>query len=242
MSIRQAAELWSVTKSTLQRRLKNKQMAKYGRPTVLIKDEERELVDRLQIAAEWGFSLTTFDISGIVKRYLDNKGVSEPRFKTNLPGIDWAISFLCRHKHDLLTRLGENIKRSRAEVDANVLKKIFWKLRSIEGVSPDLMINYDETNLTDDPGRLKCIVRRGFKIPERVLDTSKSSTSVMFSGTASEKLLSCYVVYKAEHLYDTWQQGGPRGTRYNRSKSGWFDGVIFEDWFVTVPLKYFQKI
>ncbi|KAJ8965137.1 hypothetical protein NQ314_004362 [Rhamnusium bicolor] len=103
------------------------------------------------------------------------------------------------------------------------------------------MINYDETNLTDDPGRLKYIVRRGCKRPERVLDTSKSSISVMFSGTASGKLLSCYVVYKAEHLYDTWQQDGPRGTHYNRSKSEWFDGVIFEDWFVTVPLKYFQK-
>ena len=64
----------------------------------------------------------------------------------------------------------------------------------------------------------------------------------MFAGTASGKLLPCYVVYKAEHLYDTWRQGGrPRGTRYNRSKSGWFDGVIFEDWFNQIPLKYFQK-
>ena len=26
-------------------------------------------------------------------------------------------------------------------------------------------------------------------------------------------------------------EGGPSGTRYNRSKSGWFDGVIFDDWF-----------
>lgn len=95
--------------------------------------------------------------------------------------------------------------------------------------------------MTDDPGRQKAIVRGGCKRPERVLDSSKSSTSVMFAGTASGKLLLCYVVYKAEHLYDTWRQGGPIGTRYNRSKSGWFDGVILEDCFSKIALKYFKK-
>lgn len=49
------------------------------------------------------------------------------------------------------------------------------------------------------------------------------------------------MVYKAEHLYDSWIDGGSRGTRYNRSKFGWFDGVIFEDWFNKIVLPYFRK-
>lgn len=45
----------------------------------------------------------------------------------------------------------------------------------------------------------------------------------MFSGTASGVVLPIYFVYKADHLYDSWTLDGPKGTRYNRSKSGWFD-------------------
>lgn len=109
------------------------------------------------------------------------------------------------------------------------------------GVLPQLIINYDETNMTDDPGKCKVITRRGCKHPKRILDSSKSSVSVMFAGKASGFLLPPYVVYKAEHLYDSWIDGGPRGTRNNRSKSGWFDGVIFEDWFNKIVLPYFRK-
>lgn len=242
LSIRTAARQWKVTKSTLQRRCRNKQTGKYGRPTVLKKEEETELIGGLTTAAEWGFPLTHFDIRCIVKRYFDNKGVTEPRFKNNFPGPDWLTGFLKRHRNELTVRLCENIKSSRAEVDETVLKEYFRNLAvSLDGVAPHLIVNYDETNLTDDPGKQRVVVRRGCKRPERVLDSSKSSTSVMFAGSAAGQLLPCYVVYKAEHLYDTWRQGGPRGTRYNRSKSGWFDGVIFEDWFNSIALKYFQK-
>lgn len=51
----------------------------------------------------------------------------------------------------------------------------------------------------------------------------------MFSGTADGQSLPIYVMYKADHLWDQWLEGGPAETRYNRSKSGWFDSVCFED-------------
>ena len=63
------------------------------------------------------------------------------------------------------------------------------------------------------------------------MDSSKSSTSVMFCGSAYGRVLAPYVVYKSGHLWDQWIIGGPKNTRYNRSKSGWFDGTCFLDWF-----------
>lgn len=63
----------------------------------------------------------------------------------------------------------------------------------------------------------------------------------MFCGSASGTLLPPYVCYRAEHLYDTWTQGGPDGTRYNRSKNGWFNVIVFEDWFYSIALPYFKK-
>ncbi|XP_029348073.1 uncharacterized protein LOC115034777, partial [Acyrthosiphon pisum] len=87
----------------------------------------------------------------------------------------------------------------------------------------------------------KVIVRRGVKHAECIKDTSKSSTSVMFSGTASGVVLPIYVVYKADHLYDAWTLDGPKRTRYNRSKSGWSDTTIFEDWFLSAVIPYFRR-
>ena len=43
-------------------------------------------------------------------------------------------------------------------------------------------------------------------------------------------------MYKAIHLYVTWTEGGPPGTRYNRSPSGWIKSCSFDDWFHKIIL------
>lgn len=53
----------------------------------------------------------------------------------------------------------------------------------------------------------------------------------MICGNAEGKCLPPYVVYKADHIWSTWTENGPQKARYNRTKSGWFDGATFEDWF-----------
>ncbi|KAG4078417.1 hypothetical protein HA402_013128 [Bradysia odoriphaga] len=108
-------------------------------------------------------------------------------------------------------------------------------------VPPENVYNFDETNLSDDPGVKKCIFKRGVKYPERICDSSKASTSLMFCGNATGKMLPPYVVYKAKHLYPTWMEGGPSDTRYNRSKSGWFDASIFADWFSSMFVPFIRK-
>ncbi|CAG5035752.1 unnamed protein product [Parnassius apollo] len=102
------------------------------------------------------------------------------------------------------------------------------------------IVNYDETNLTDDPGRKKILTKWGTKYPERVMNHSKVSTSVMMAASSTGELLPPYGVYKAQKLYDTWTKNGPSGTRYNRSASGWFDANIFEDWIKSTALPYFR--
>lgn len=63
----------------------------------------------------------------------------------------------------------------------------------------------------------------------------------MFAAAGDGHLLSLYVVYRAENLYNTWVSGGLPGTVYNRSKSGWFTMEIFEDWFIKIVLPHFRK-
>ncbi|GFN97405.1 tigger transposable element-derived protein 2 [Plakobranchus ocellatus] len=47
-----------------------------------------------------------------------------------------------------------------------------------------------------------------------------------------------YVVYKAQNLWRSWCTGGPRGTCFGRSKSGWMDSVNFEEWFTSVVVPW----
>lgn len=103
------------------------------------------------------------------------------------------------------------------------------------------MVNFDETNLTDDPGSKKFIYKRDTRYPERVINSTKTAISLMYAGTADGQLLPIYVVYKADHLWDSWTSGGPPCTRYNRSKSGWFDSTCFEDWFFTIVVPFFRN-
>lgn len=85
------------------------------------------------------------------------------------------------------------------------------------------------------------IVRRGIHHPERIIDLSKSSTSVMFSAASDVSLLPPYIACKAENLYSSWYENGPKGTVYSRSNSDWFTMEIFEDWFKTILLPYFKN-
>lgn len=127
----------------------------------------------------------------------------------------------------------------RARIHKEVLIKFYDNLKvTLEGVPPENIINYDETNLTDDPGKKKLIVRKGMKYPERIMNSSKSPISIMFSGTASGHLLPPYVIYKAVHLYDRWMEGGCPGTLYSRTISGWFEACSFDDWFHKIISPY----
>lgn len=198
--------------------------------------------DRIVLLGEWGFPLTYLDLRLVVKGYLDKQGRTVRKFKNNLPGEDWVISFLKRHKKQLSSRMSQNIKRARAAVSAQTVNKYFDNLEeTLSGVQPCSIVNYDETNLTDDPGNKKIICRRGQKHPEKVNDFAKSATSLMFSCSGDGKLLPTYVLYKAENLYDSWRVGGPKGSRYGCTKSGWFDQKHFEDWFFQVAVPYLKK-
>ncbi|KAJ8933555.1 hypothetical protein NQ314_013929 [Rhamnusium bicolor] len=104
------------------------------------------------------------------------------------------------------------------------------------------IINYDATNLSNDPGRCKIIAKRGCKYPERVINQTKSAVSIMFAATGDGKMLPCYVVYKPKNIYSTWVEGGSKYTRYNATLSGWFDNVIFTYWLKAVAITHLQRL
>ena len=103
--------------------------------------------------------MNTYEMSIIVKGYLDRRGVTETRFKENMPGNKWTESFLSRIKDKLTERVCQNLKRSRAKISGEVVADYFDDLGQSLCVPLRNIVNYDETNLSDDPGRKKVITK-----------------------------------------------------------------------------------
>lgn len=247
MTLRKAHIAYKIPLGTLSDKCKGKHTLTPGHQPVFSTKEET-FVKHIVTVADWGFPFTPLDLRIMAYGFLQKEGRTVKQFKNNFPSADWAANFLKRHKDAITQRRCQNIKAARAAVSAESVTKFIGNLKETllndDGtpVPPTHIFNYDETNLSDDPGTNKCIFKRGSKYPERVMDGTKAATSMMFCGSAAGEMTPAYVVYKSEHLWSTWTQNGPPKTRYNRSKSGWFDGTCFRDWFERLFVPHVQKL
>jgi hypothetical protein len=174
MSLRQASEAFNVPKSTILDNTKKDQLTAIGRPTVLTAREETLILESVQLLASWGFPLHGDDLRHFVKAYLDKKGV-KTRFKDNLPTYKWLKPFLNRHK-DFTFRKTNPIKRARAKVTRQDIREFFAHYaKAVEGIPPENIYNYDETNFRDDPQSKKGLFKKGTKYCEKVQNTSKQA-------------------------------------------------------------------
>ncbi|XP_060860227.1 uncharacterized protein LOC132937424 [Metopolophium dirhodum] len=241
MTQREAEKAFKIPRRTIINKLKAHHVQPVGRPTVFTEQEENNFVGNIHVMSEYGFPIDKTDLKFIIKSYLDRNGRHVKFFKNNLPGRTWTDNFIERHK-TLSVRLASNIKRSRASVNAETLTEYINNLKiTLSDVYPQNIYNYDETNLTDNPGQKKVLVKRGSKYPERICNTSKVSISLMICGNAVVDILPPYVVYKAKGLWENWTEHGPKGCRYNATTSGWFDANIFTDWFNITLLRHLKK-
>lgn len=173
----------------------------------------------------------------MIKHYLDKQGRSEKRFKNNMPGSDFMRSFATRNS--LSFRYAGHIKRARARVSIEDIEAHFKQLEPVlTDIEPSHVYNYDETNVTDEPGAKKVVVPRGMKRVERVQEHSKMTVSLMVCGSAAGKILPLFIVYKAQNLYENWTTYGPPGAKYDVTPSGWFDTRTFTRWFLEVFLPH----
>jgi hypothetical protein len=212
-----------------------------GQPPVLSPVEEEMMCDMAVLLGQWGFPFTGDDLRFFVKSYLDKKGVAENRFKENLPTHRWLDRFLSRHK-GLTLRKSNAIKRTRAALSREEVNEFFVHfLKSMEGVEPGNLVNFDETNFRDETSIRKCICKKGTKYVETVRNTSKQAISVMFAGTADGEMFPPMIVYKAQNIYTSWTERGPKGALYSCSKSGWFDGCQFEKFFFELLLPKLKR-
>ena len=83
----------------------------------------------------------------------------------------------------------------------------------------------------------KILAKRGEKsVHETRGGSGREYITILCCGSAIGEKLVPYIVYKGKNLMTNHTQGGPSGTRYSMSDSGWMETANFHEWFVKVFL------
>lgn len=197
MSARQASLKYKIPRQTLDKKAKGLHQKPVGRPTVFSAEQENKLSVCIMACADWGFPQMIIDIQLLLQSFLNSLHIKCTRFTNNCPGYFWVQGFMKRHP-ELSKRLCQNVKRSRACQTESTFQTYFEELdKSLRNIPAKAIVNYDETNFSDDPGQQFVLARRGSKHAERIVDSTRSSTSVMFAGAADGTFLDPYTVYQA---------------------------------------------
>ena len=175
-----------------------------GRAPRLSEALEIDIANDLALLGQYGMAFSKDSLRQFVKSHLDAHEIIIPEFKENLPGVEWANLFMKRRKNILRERVCQNTSTKLAQISRTAIEEYFHNLAEVlNGVPPECIVNYDETNIADTTGGKVQIFRRGSKNSYRVMNTSKFCTSLMYAVSASGARLKPYVVYKAQSLKTT---------------------------------------
>ena len=101
--------------------------------TVFTRKEEELFVSSIISMCNWGFPLDKFDLRMVVSAYLTKQKRIVHRFKENIPGDDWATSFM--KGWNLTNRIATNIQRKRAEMSKEEVEKYFANIETeLQGI------------------------------------------------------------------------------------------------------------
>ena len=242
-AVREAAKLCKVPVETLRRWVVKppKTIGSGSGSQVLSPFEEELIVVGLETSGRLGWACGTKDVKYMVKTYLDN-AQRKTRFTDNLPGKDWMIAFKKRWSHRLSVRKPEILTKARKNsLTQETLDQFFDLVQSAfteSGVNlgedhASRIYNCDETGLSTDPISKKIFISKNSR--DAYLETpcaGKSMYTVLFCISAAGRYLPPFVVYKSLNLYHSWTIGGPPGTLYGCTPSGWMQDIVFENWFL----------
>ena len=190
---------------------------------------------------EIGFGITREMVGNVVMDYLKDKGRQNP-FANDRPGNDWWLGFM-RRWPKLVERKPQHLPANRATaLTEGAINAWIMKVKAMvnEAGLGDLtteelaqrMWNCDETAFATDVASKRVLARRGERnVHETGGGSGREYITVLGCGSASGERLPPYVLYKGKNLWTTWTKGGPSGTYFNVSESGWMERPHFLEWF-----------
>ena len=197
-----------------------------------------------QILQKMGFGLTREFASKIVMDYLQDDAHCNP-FKADTPGADWWQHFL-RRWPEPTERKPQHLSTSRARACSRESLdkwyegvKVFFEStgffrhsRLLQDIA-DRIWNCDETGFCLGVTRKKVLAKKGESLYTTLQEDLIGRTSLYIAADLHQvhAWLHVYILYKGVYLYKEWTIGGPAGSLYGVSDSGWMETKNFLGWF-----------
>ncbi|CAN0191161.1 unnamed protein product, partial [Ascophyllum nodosum] len=232
MSYRVASEAYSISVSSIAKRLKGKVRmdASVGAGTVLTLEEENSLEDALIWAAHRHLGVGRLELKQAVTK-LCNDGRLVPWDRVNGLGRKWLDLFLRRHPR-LSERSCRIYEANRITADDEPRLRSFyanWKeLITRLQPQPDHIWNTDETGaLTVEPAQ-RVIAERGQKVVGTKRSNSRENTTVVATINAAGTATPPLIIFKGQRVQAAWLgNGGPPESKFAATDSSFMQGAVF---------------
>ena len=225
-TVRRAAELYNVPRSTLSDKVLSKVplKARSGPPSYLNTEEEEELTSFLLEMAKIGYAHTRKQVIALVQQI------------STVVSSGWWERYIKRHPQIAL-RVAVPLSMARAMAsDREVLDRYFNMLEDCLQSNrildkPARIFNCDETGVPLNPKSLKVIDKVGSKNPSYLSSGCKSQITVMACTCAAGYAIPSLIIFDRLTLNEAMTKGEVPGTIYGLSHNGWITREIFRQWF-----------
>ena len=241
LTIRTAARMYGVPKSTLGDKVKGKRPveAKAGRNPLLSTERERQVVEYIVHMARNGYGRTYSDIESKVEEIIKGMGLVVPMFKEQKPGRKWFTLFMKRHGDEISQRVTLPLGRERTTVTADKVERWFVGVTMYLGEEgaldilddPSRIYNADETGFPLAPKSGKVIASVHDSHVYSVTSSTKHQVTVMVACSATAHYIPPMVIIPGKRFdrnpAEDWTE-----VHIGRSDNGWMTGELFYNWVI----------
>lgn len=244
LSVRRAAEKYSIPKSTVHDHIRGRPVSRPGPSPVLNKEEENELVDWIIKMAEIGYGQCKLQVCRMVKKMLDQNGRSSP-FPDNLPGKDWWYAFLNRHPQ-ISVRTPQALETQRAKAcTPSAINKWYadyeqFLLTNDLIDKPNQIWNCDESGFSLCPKSRKVLAPRGAKTVY-YSSSSKGQITTLACINAAGGTVPPMHIFPGVRFAQNPMEGCVEGAYFGKSDNGWITQELFYGWLTKHFVRYIPK-
>ena len=243
LSLRAAAQEYTISKSSLQRKIKVNKETSYSNlyfdeqhKYIFNKTQEDELSIYLRQASNMHYGLDVRETKQLAYQYAIKNDIKIPENwkKSETAGTEWFYLFLNRTKLSIRTPEATSLSRTTSFNCTNV-DTFFKNLDSVQkryNFSADCIYNIDETGLTTVHKPVKVIAGKGVKQVGQVTSAERGTLVTMVGCiNALGNFIPPFLIFPRVHFRSHMLKGAPTGTKGDANPSGWINAEIFLKWF-----------
>lgn len=234
-SVRNVSNTFSIPRSTLQLRLKNKDMSdpRLGRNPVFTKECEEELAYHVKKLAKLFYGITPKEIKACAHTFAVKNNL-EHSFSKFCAGREWLRGFLKRNP-TISLRKPEATSLNRITAFNKAEVKLFYSnlaaMLDKHSFPVTRIFNADETGFTSVQVPCKILAEKGQKRVGFATSAERGKNiTIMCAFSASGVYVPPLFIFPRKRMADHLKKNGPPGAKYFCSESGWMTEEIFIQW------------